>query len=89
MPDTVVAIWQIQQDGKMELDAKTPRKRFIPVCTVGKEDVQKLLQGQLLTHIKDIKDQEVRIWRDFFGETGTMCLPPWPIEGERGENTTS
>ena len=45
----------------MELDAKTPRKRFIPVCTVGKEDVQKLLQGQLLTHIKDIKDEEVRI----------------------------
>ena len=79
MPDTVVAIWQIQQDGKMELDAKTPRKQFISVCTVGKGDVQKLLQGQLLTHIKDIKGQEVRIWRDFFGETGTMCLTPCPV----------
>lgn len=73
----------------MELDAKTPRKQFIPVCSVGKGDVQKLLQGQLLTHIKDIKGQEVHIWRDFFGETSTMCLLSCPVEGERGENTTS
>ena len=45
----------------MELDAETPRKQFIPVCSVGKGDVQKLLQGQLLTHIKDTKGQEVHI----------------------------
>lgn len=73
----------------MELDAKTPRKQFIPVCSVGKGDVQKLLQGQLLTHIKDIKGQEVHILRDFFGDTSTMCLVPCPVEGERVENTTS